>query len=87
MTTLTPTERLDRLRANPEAENLVDLILQRYVESLESTDAPKNELLARFENPGYRGIRRESGQNFGDLMFELLERVGGKTKLFRYLMV
>lgn len=87
MTKLTPTERIAAVRSNPEVASLVDRILERYVEFLESTDAPKTELLARFDAPDYRGIRRESGQNFGDLMFDLLVRAGSRTKLFRYLVV
>ena len=87
MTRLTPTERLKSLRSDPNVADLVDQILERYVEFLETTDAPKSQLLARFDDPGYRGVRRESGQNFGDLMFQLLEKTGSETKLFRYLVV
>jgi predicted nucleotidyltransferase len=87
MTKLTPTERLQSLRSDGAVAALVDEILDRYVEFLESTDAPKDDLLARFSDPSYRGIRRESGQNFGDLMFDLLEKIGSKSRLFRYLVV
>jgi len=87
MTNLTPTERLKALRGDASVADLVDQILDLYVEFLESVDAPKSQLLARFDDPNYRGVRRESGQNFGDLIFKLLEQIGSKTKLFRYLVV
>jgi len=86
MTRLTPTERLQAVR-NAETSTLVDRLLELYVEFLESINAPKSELLARFDDPGYRGVRRASGQNFGDLMFELLQQIGSKSRLFRYLVV
>ncbi len=87
MTKLTPTERLRALRTNSSVASLVDDILALYVEFLKSVDAPKQELLARFDDPEYRGVRRDSGQNFGDLMFKLLTDIGSPTKLLRYLVV
>lgn len=85
MTRLTPTERLGDIR--PSETELVDRILDLYVEFLQSVDEPKEQLLARFGDPEYRGVRRESGQNFGDLIFKLLQQVGSNTRLLRYLVV
>lgn len=87
MTTLTPTERLNRVGSNTPASDLVDEILAMYVEFLQSTDAPKADLLARFANRDYRSDRRHSGGEFGDRVFDLLKRIGDKTPLFRYLVV
>lgn len=89
LTKLSPTERLLTIADEGGAisREIVQAILSLYVEFLKETDAPKSELLERFGNPEYRRKRHQAGIEFGDRVFSLLEEIGAKTPLFRYLMV
>jgi hypothetical protein len=87
VTKLSPTQRLEAVTFDPTSSALIGETLQRYVEFLKSTEAPKADLLARFDDQMYRSLRRESGQNLGGLVFRLLKHVGEDTELFRYLVV
>jgi hypothetical protein len=90
MTQLTPTDRILKIRAaTPEGEslNLIDEILEKYVEFLATTDAPKDTLLEKFGHDRFNRERRVTAKKFGDLMFELLKQIGEETPLFRYLIV
>lgn len=88
MANLSPTGRLLRIaEADERFTEVVSDILRLYAEFLSVTDAPKKDLLLKFNDPGYRADRHESGIEFGDRIFDLLKLVGEETRLFRYLVV
>lgn len=88
MATLTPLDRLLAVReANPDRRADIDALLAAYARFLETTDASKAELLARFAEDEYHETKREEAHRFGDLNFALLSHVASESRLFRYLVV
>ncbi len=90
MVSLTPTTRLEWLKAQDDlstAHSKVDLLLDRYESFLSATNASEGELVNRFLDPGKSGELIRSAQQFGDLMFDLLDSVGRGNKFFRLLVV
>lgn len=98
---VTPQEAVDTARLKPldrlietsslfndEAiHNTITKLLTMYEQFLTKTDAPKDTVRKRFESNAYNLERRDEAKQFGDEMFVLLNLVGGKTDLYRYLVV
>jgi predicted nucleotidyltransferase len=90
MVSLAPTKRLEWLKTQTKDINLsrrVDTILSLYKTFLERTDAPKNELIAKLEDPNESQDAFEKAKNFGDQVYELLWSMGKDNKVFRILVV
>lgn len=88
MATLTPLDRLLAIRvASPDRREDIDKLLAAYAAFLETTDASKAELLARFGDDAYHERKRREAHRFGDLVFSLLSELASESRLFRYLVV
>jgi hypothetical protein len=90
ITTRTPVERLRAVRDSAGAASDVDRLLDLYTTFLRETDAPKGELIARFQDVEFKNARAEEGEAFGTAMFDLLQvlgRDGRGRQLFRYMVV
>jgi hypothetical protein len=70
-----------------DVDTQVSRMFEMYVSFLNRTDAPKEEVRNRFEDDDYNAARRKEAKAFGEDMFNLMQRVGGKTPLYRYLVV
>ncbi len=90
MVRLTPTERLDWLRSEVrfrDSASRAEAILSAYEGFLSETDADEETLVARFMDPEQsRRYAREANQ-LGDLVYELLDGIGEKCRLYRLLVV
>jgi predicted nucleotidyltransferase len=87
LATLTPLDRLLAVReANPDLRDDIDNLLSAYAAFLQTTDAPKAELLTRFADDQYHETKRQEARLFGDQVFKLLSRLAPED-LFRYLVV
>ncbi len=69
------------------AEKAIEHVLGLYCGFLEATNAPKDELLARFADVDYYRARKDEARHFGSSIFDLVLRVVEPTELFRYLVV
>lgn len=88
MARLTPLDRLLKVReANPDRRTDIDKLLTAYAAFLDTTDASKPELRARFASDAYHETKHKEAQRFGDLMFDLLADLASASQLFRYLVV
>jgi predicted nucleotidyltransferase len=90
MISLTPTGRLEWLLAQPELRNAhADLrqLIKRYEEFLSKTDATEQELVSRFMDKQQRGEYGRSASQFGDLMYDVMEKIGKKSPHFYRLLV
>jgi predicted nucleotidyltransferase len=89
MIALSPVERLTTVSGESDGsvQELIGSLLHSYVDFLKATDAPKAALLERFSDDAYYDERRRSAMELGGKVFDLLEKIGRPTKLFRYLVV
>jgi hypothetical protein len=90
MTKLTPTQRLEWLKKQPELlearGTITDLILQ-YERFLENTSRGDNALKEIFSDPQKSAACMAESYKFGDMMFKALYAIGRETKLFRLIAV
>lgn len=90
MTRLTPTARLtwlvDRHGGSPTAERARQCI-DLYEAFLRETDAPRSELIDRFQDREHRTRLGEAENRFGDEMFRLLTSIDSESRLFRLLVI
>jgi predicted nucleotidyltransferase len=89
MISLTPTQRLEWLAAQPElkdAHELLKTLIVGYESFLSNTDASEEDLLLRFMDKRQREEYFKSAYQFGDLVFDVLDTIG-KTSMFHRLLV
>jgi len=90
MISLTPTARLEWMLSQPElgdAHSSLRKLIEGYEAFLTNTDAPEEELIARFMDKKQRKEYFDSAYRFGDLVFEVLAIVGNKNLFHRLLVV
>ena len=90
MTKLTPTERLEWLRDQPnlgEAKSPIVNLLNQYGRFLETTGFNEKELIQQFLNKDTSRKYMEAAHEFGDSMFEALTIIGDKSQFHRLLVV
>jgi hypothetical protein len=86
ITTLTPRERLKSVVGRvPSTESMVDGILKRYEWFLEMTGLPTDELEGHFSDKGKRTEMFKRGNDYGDLMFHLLQLIDNSDARLRLL--
>jgi hypothetical protein len=86
---LSPTERLEWLREQPElvrARDVVSKLLEQYERFLDVTNVGE-ELTTRFLDKTMSREYMNDAYKFGDLMFEALNSIGGSNQLHRVLLV
>jgi hypothetical protein len=89
MVAMTPLERFAHVRekeANP-ARSTIDDLLDQYADFLERMDAPKPELVLRFQDTTLRSEYSKKGEAFGATMATLMTQLGDRNPLYRYLLV
>jgi hypothetical protein len=87
---LTPTGRLEWLRDQvylSDAKDTIERLLQQYESFLETTDAPESELIERFMDKERTRSYFDAANEFGDLVFDALTRIGKNTRFHRLLVV
>jgi hypothetical protein len=87
---LTPTERIESLLARQDlghAHATMRKLLERYEEFLATTNADEKTLLIRFLDKDASSSYTSAAHEFGDLVFELLTRLGQGNKFHRLLAV
>ena len=90
MTKLTPTERLEWLRDQPDlggSKSTVENLLSQYNRFLETTNFNEEELVRRFIDKDTGRKYMEAAHEFGDSMFQALTIIGGGGKFHRLLVV
>jgi hypothetical protein len=88
MVSSTPTGRLEALVQEFGADReTVGELLDAYETFLTNTDAPEHELVQRFMDPGASRQYFAAANDFGDLVWQLLDRTGKGTRLHRLLLV
>ncbi len=89
MVALTPTERIEWLSRQSEvaqARSKLEELLALYEEFLVRTDASEDELVERLMDKT-KSKEFESAYRFGDLVFEVLQAIGGGNRFHRLLVV
>lgn len=88
MVRLSPTERLEHLAVGTESaggrQKLMDL-LARYEQFLAATERDEDELVALIMEKGTAPFPKQ--YEFGDIMFEVMDLIGGRTRFHRLLVV
>ncbi len=88
MVSLTPTERLEALVRDFHADGgQVQELVTSYEIFLKNTDAPEDDLVTKFMDPDNSGRFFREANEFGDLVWQLLQGVGHSTRLHRLLTV
>lgn len=90
MTSLTPTQRLEWLLKQPDLESAhesVRKLLRKYDEFLQSTNAPEQQLILRFQDRKAAGEYMTNASVFGDLMFDAMNQIGQGKRFHRLLVV
>lgn len=90
MIKLTPTQRLEWLCAQSYLSNVrktIEGLLGKYEEFLDFTNAPEEEMFARFMDQSTSRQRMNAAYEFGDLMFETLNQIGNGNRFHRLLVV
>ncbi len=88
MIAVTPTERLEWLRQQPDlsvAQNSIDQLLVQYNQFLKNTDVEEMELIKLFEKEGHEYMNDAS--KFGDIMFNVMNSIGNGNKFHRLIVV
>ncbi len=88
MIMLTPTRRLEWLREQRDisvAHEAIDQLLKRYEEFLKRTDESEEQLVQRFMDKGQSSDFLKPAYEFGDLVFEVFDRIGNKNRFHRLL--
>jgi hypothetical protein len=90
MTKLTPTERLEWLRDQPnltQAKSTIVNLLNQYSRFLETTNFKEQELVQQFMDKDTSRKYMEAAHEFGDSMFEALTIIGENSPFHRLLVV
>jgi hypothetical protein len=90
MIMLSPTQRLEWLLSQDhiaDAHALITKLIARYEEFLDRTDKSEEELLDKFMDKTQSNEFSPSAFDFGDLVFEVLDKIGNKNSLHRLLVV
>jgi predicted nucleotidyltransferase len=90
MISVSPTGRLEWLLTQGEVEVAhasLKVLLEKYEEFLSNTDAPEDDLILRFMDKQNRRKYWESSNEFGDLMFQVLNKIGNNNSFHRLLVV
>jgi hypothetical protein len=90
MAAKSPTERLEWLLTLgdfKEAHRLLVDLLQRYTDFLNNTNANESILVDRISDKDTRRSYFDQANAFGDVVFELIEVVGQRSRLHRLLVV
>ncbi|HEY0758942.1 MAG TPA: nucleotidyltransferase domain-containing protein [Acidisarcina sp.] len=90
MISLTPTQRLEWLLSQPDLSDAHDGVLaliRSYEHFLEVTRQPKLELLKIFSDAQDSKRHYVEASAFGDLVFEVIQKIGQGKKLHRLLLV
>jgi Nucleotidyltransferase domain len=90
MINLTPTQRLEWLRGQPDLANArttITNLLDQYERFLETTNAEEKELVCRFMDKDTSRKYIYDASKFGDLVFEALTRIGDGNRFHRLLVV
>jgi len=90
MIKLTPTQRLEWLREQPDLANgrtTITNLLDQYERFLETTSAEEKDLVSRFMDKDTSRKYLSDASKFGDLVFEALTRIGDGNQFHRVLVV
>ena len=90
MISLTPTERLEWLIAQPhltDAHSQVEGLLAKYETFLETTNRSEAGLIDRFLDKAISADYMNAAYQFGDLMFDVLGAIGDQNRFHRLLVV
>ncbi len=90
MTRLTPTQRLEWIRGQQRyasSHGKVEELLASYEKFLQSTDEPENSLIERFSKPEHGRALFSAANQFGNLVFDILEDIGQGNRFHRVLVV
>jgi hypothetical protein len=88
MVALSPTERLHSLVVDFAGnKETVEKLLLAYERFLTNTDSSEDELVKRFMDPATSRRYVAEANEFGDLVWQLLDATGKGTRLHRLLMV
>jgi hypothetical protein len=90
MTKLTPTERLEWLRGQPDlkdAKSTIETLLNQYERFLEVTNTKEDDLISQFLDKDTSGRYMEAAHEFGDSMFQALTVIGNNSAFHRLLVV
>jgi predicted nucleotidyltransferase len=90
MIALTPTERLEWLREQPDlsvARDTISSLLDHYERFLVATNANEKELVSRFLDKEESRQYMNAAYNFGDLVFDALAQIGNGNRFHRLLVV
>lgn len=88
MVGLSPTARLERVsECLPDTKECIGKILERYAQFLNTSSEDKQILESKFEEPNYKQERLEEAKDFGNQVFELLQKTSSQSELMRYLVV
>lgn len=86
----TPTGRLNWLIKQQDLKDAhpkLEALISQYEKFLETTNAPEDDLLKKFEDKEISRNFMYASYDFGDLMFEALALIGGNNRLHRLLVV
>jgi predicted nucleotidyltransferase len=86
---LTPTERLEAIRAegNDTVQSRVDSVISCYEDFLTVTDRSEADLLADLLNPERSSELMSGAGRLGDRFYDLLRELGGDSPFFRFMLV
>ncbi|QFS88100.1 MULTISPECIES: nucleotidyltransferase domain-containing protein [unclassified Marinobacter] len=89
---MTPRERLEQIAKNlPNTAGLINDILKKYSVFIEKTGLSEEDINKEFENKERVEALFKGANHFGDLMFDLLEKIDKETssdiKLIRHLVI
>ena len=90
MLRLTPTQRLELLIGQEkfkEAHSSLVRLLEQYEEFLLKTNASEEELIGRFSDQKTRREYQRTANEFGDSIFEALNKIGNGERFHRLLVV
>ena len=90
MILLTPTERMEWLKDQTKSgatRQKIGVLITRYEEFLDLTDATEKELVDRFLNGNLWNEYSKTARKFGDLMFEILGTIGKGNPFYRRFVV
>jgi len=90
MIALTPTQRLEWMLSQPKlgaAHAKINELLDGYEQFLENTEVAKEDLISRFLDREKRREYSESAYRFGDVVWDVLDIIGSRSRFHRLLIV
>jgi hypothetical protein len=90
MARLTPTQRLEWISQQPScasSRGRVEELLASYEKFLQSTDEPDEILIKRFSDSEHNRAMFDAANQFGNLVFDILEDIGQGNRFHRVLVV